>query len=438
MADLIYPTNLYAVVCEKWKRPVHHKEQIPPLPKESTFQKLVDTVYHASFLTEERRRIWFRVIYVGKKDMIKEGQIPYMSMRVVEFTKPRIFSVSELVKLAPAADPTQVLICVYDADRGGELEVWGLIEAGTTWWEFERHERSGGRPPPDAFTLSSKSPGQIAISRSGFVLLMLNQGKIITPSSDVFYQGPIAAFLKKGQQHLYTEVCKRLKIDKWDPEGHDDDYPSRFYIFFLERVLNRIREKFHGGTLVVIPDELKANDTRLQDRIVIKYPCHYDASDPLVEELEHHHRYFDLHFKLWEKAQITKEEYRGCIVEDSDLKEAKEKVKHAASFLSSLSAVDGAVVITDRLRLLGFGAEIIAISPSLKNVRVITDYRKNESEYRDIELFGTRHRSAFRFCSSFEDSIVAVVSQDGEIRVAKRVGSDVILWPSVSVALLGF
>lgn len=121
-----------------------------------------------------------------------------------------------------------------------------------------------------------------------------------------------------------------------------------------------------------------------------------------------------------------------------ELEEAEEKVKHAASFLSSLSAVDGAVVITDRLRLLGFGAEIIAISPSLKNVRVITDYRENESEYRDIELFGTRHRSAFRFCSSLEDSIVAVVSQDGEIKVAKRVGSDVVLWPNVSVALLGF
>jgi len=266
----------------------------------------------------------------------------------------------------------------------------------------------------------------------------LNQGNIVTPSSNVFYTGPIADFLEKGQQYLYKEVCKRLKVDKFDPKGYDDDYPRRFYVFFLERVLNRIREKFHGGTLVIIPDELHADDTRLMDRIVIKYTCQYDAFGPLVKQLEKHRTFFDLHFKLWKKSQITKEEYQKCHIEEMQFEEAQENVKHAASFLSSLSAVDGAVVITDRLRLLGFGAEIIAISPSLKSVKVITDYKGTKGEYRDIELFGTRHRSAFRFCSSFEDSIVAIVSQDGEIRVAKRVGSEVILWPNISVASLGF
>jgi len=190
--------------------------------------------------------------------------------------------------------------------------------------------------------------------------------------------------------------------------------------------------------LIIVPDEVKINDTRLHDRIVIKYPCHYDALEPLVNELEKFQTFYDTDFKLWDKKQIGQDEFRRCMREKSYYEDAKEEVKRAAGFLSSMSAVDGAVVMTDRLRLLGFGAEIIAISPSLTDVKVITDLESGKSERREIEHFGTRHRSAFRFCSSFENSIAAIVSQDGEIRIAKRVGSDVILWPNITVATLGF
>ena len=113
-------------------------------------------------------------------------------------------------------------------------------------------------------------------------------------------------------------------------------------------------------------------------------------------------------------------------------------VQYALGFLASLSAVDGAVVITNKLRLLGFGAEIIALSPSLNKIKIITDFEKNIGEYREIEHFGTRHRSAFRFCSSFEDSVAFIVSQDGEIKIAKRAGSEVMLWPNINVGYLDF
>jgi hypothetical protein len=69
---------------------------------------------------------------------------------------------------------------------------------------------------------------------------------------------------------------------------------------------------------------------------------------------------------------------------------------------------------------------------------MITEFRKGIGEFRDIEFFGTRHRSAFRFCSSLEDSVAFIVSQDGETKVAKRVGSEVILWTNIDVGALGF
>ena len=438
MTDPIYPTGLYGLVEHKWNEKRGKIDIIPVLPVKEIFQKMIDTVYHASFLTEERRRIWFRVVYISPKEIGEKDKIRLRYVTTIEFDKPRMFTENELLKLAPAADPTQVLIGVYHKEKSKELEIWGLIEAGTSWWDFTRHESSGGSPPPNAFTLSSKKPGQISISRQGDLLLILDQGRIAESSSSVFYEGHVADFLEKGSQELYKAVCKMVKDKCWDPDGTDDDYPKRAYIYFLERILNRIREKFHGGTLIMVPDEVSVNDTRLTDRIIIKYPCHCDSAwESLSYELMKHRHYFDLHFKLWDNNQITQEEFRQCSIEKMNLEKAEEMVKYAAGFLASLSAVDGAVVITNKLRLLGFGAEIIATSLSLNEIKSITDSEKDIGEYKDIGHFGTRHRSAFRFCSSFEDSVAFIVSQDGEIRITKRVGSEVMLWSNINVGSLG-
>jgi len=349
---------------------------------------------------------------------------------MIEFKRARDFTISELVKLAPAADPIQVLIGVYQAKSSKELKIWGLIETGTSFWELTRHEAFSGCSPPHALTLSTKKAGQVIFSRAGFIFLRLDQGKIEKPSGTVFDKGPIANFLKKGKRNLIEELKKR------NIAFFGEEYTGFDYTEFIERILDRIREEFHGGTLIIIPEEIKPNDTRLKDRIVIKYSCDFNAWDPLIDKIEKTHNYFNL-METIRKQEILAKDVTKCIVAVKDWQTAERKLTETANFISSLSAVDGAVVLNENLQLLGFGAEIIAISPSLKKIKVITDFRKNTGEYRDMELFGTRHRSAFRFCSSFENAIAAIVSQDGGIKLAKRVGSDVLFWPNISSPSLG-
>lgn len=438
MPAFSYPDSLYDRFKSQWTKKKWRKEVVPVLPDREIVKNMIETAYHASFLTEERRRQWFRVVYISPEEI--EGdkvEFPFEYIKIIKFNNPRIFNVNELLKLAPAADPAQVLIGVYNKGKTKELEIWGLIEEGTSWWDFTSHESSGGSPPPNAFTISSRRPGQISISRQGEVVLELEQGKIVESLANIFSIGPVVNFLERGQQELYREVCEKLGTECWDQEG-DDDYPQRDYIFFLERILNRIREKHHGGTLIMMPDNVTISDTRLKDRINIKYPCHYNSAwEALVYELTTHNIYYDLHFKLWDEKNITNEEYQRCSVEDMNLQEATQIVKYAAGFLASLSAVDGAIVMTNKFRLVGFGAEITATSPSLEKIKVINDFEKSVGEYIDIEHFGTRHRSAFRFCSSFEDSLAFIVSQDGDIKIAKREGSEVLLWPNIKIGSLG-
>ena len=87
--------------------------------------------------------------------------------------------------------------------------------------------------------------------------------------------------------------------------------------------------------------------------------------------------------------------------------------------------------------LSGFGGEVIALSPTLHRVKVATDCFAKHGAHVSIEEYGTRHRSAFRFCSSFEDSVAFIISQDGGVKVTKRHGADVLLWPDVNMGSLG-
>jgi hypothetical protein len=433
MSQYVYPPDLYPLVKDKWTQ--ERSNSTVELPKEELFKELVETTYHTSFFTEEKRHLWFRIIFTNKKNQT-DAEVVAGIYQFVFFEKPRPFNVSELMRLSPATDPTHVLIAVRESDTH-TLEIWGLIVSDTSWWDFTRHETDNGHNPPDGLLISSNRAGSISLSRSGEPLISLNQGKIQL-GPNILWESPLVDFFIEGRKALYREVCNELNRQKF-AEDYDDSYPSNFYLWFLERLLNRIREKGHGGTLLIVPDKVTVYDTRLNDRISIKYTCSYDAFSPLVRLLVKQTNYFTAFFSLNKREQITKAEFSSYDLLQEEYKQAEDNVRQAVSFLSSLSAVDGAIVMTDKLRLIGFGAEITATSPSLTKINMISNYgNMNKHEYRNIDLFGTRHRSAFRFCSSFEDSIAAIVSSDGDIRVAKRVGSDLNLWSNVSVLLYPF
>ena len=119
------------------------------------------------------------------------------------------------------------------------------------------------------------------------------------------------------------------------------------------------------------------------------------------------------------------------------VEDVEKALTDSVKFVASLSGVDGAVLITDKLRVLGFGCEVIAQSPSLEFARLSSRARVTGKKNIPIESYGTRHRSTFRFCSSFEESLAFIVSQDGGVKAVKRVGADLVLWPDINIGVFG-
>jgi hypothetical protein len=433
----LYPESLLPHIKSGWPKATWHKAEHKSPPPDSHILQMLNIAFQASLSSQERRSIRLRIAYCDPDDLLKDVEVRKRN-RPIKFNKPRTLSVSEIVQLAPAIDPRQLLIGIRPVPKSNQasdpqlLEIWGLIDSGHSWWEFVRGERKGGlggSPPPDCLTVSAMSPGNLIASRGGEMIISLEKGKLILPMPDVFYFGPISEYLNDVGRAFHTDVCKDLGVEKYDPDDEDEDYPQRFLKEFIGRVLIRIRDRRHGGTLLMVPDEWSISDTRLREGVDIKYPTiDTDIWSLLVEYVSLHKNFYDNLFNAWSKKPVPAESFNYIQVLDMQYSDAEDLVRDRANLLASLANVDGSVVLTTKLRLLGFGAEVIASSPALHEIRIASDPSGLSGDMRPLTDYGTRHRSALRFCSSHEGLLAFVVSQDGDIRVIKRVGSEVVLW----------
>jgi hypothetical protein len=407
-----------------------------PLPDDNDLATLLCEAYFASFQTEEGRHPGFRVLFASEETLTKTEKHPHASRdRIIKFDAPRRYVAQEIIRLAPAAELRRFLVCVHKSpDHPMELEIWGLLDVGDNWWRFIRHESNHGISPPNHLTLTSLSPGEISVSAGGWIILSLKNGSIARPAEYALSSGPIADYLSTSKAALYQDVIKELRTKNWDDDGHDDDFPKSFYTMFLERVLFNVRARGHGGSIILVPDHIEPYDTRITDRVTVKYACLYDhAWGQLTASLVNHRRYFDLHFPLLDgRAELSIDNFNKHRHLSNEKDEIDQSLTDIAESIASLTAVDGAVLMTTRFRVYGFGAEVICPSPSLQDVRVAWSNNR-----LPISSYGTRHRSAFRLCSNWEDSIAFVVSHDGGVKAVKRVGPDVMLWPDINQGALG-
>ena len=442
----LYPRELLPTLKGYWaERRLHPEEKVPPLPRDDVIIRLLEVAYHMSFSVEEGRRLAFNIAYCGSEEKSEGPQDEEAISHggKIRFGSTRKFSASQILRLAPAADPVRSLIGVElvedDGDDDPNLVIWGLFDIGSSWWRFVHGETcpGGGITPPNCLVISSMEPGHLAVSRGPVTLLTLRHGTMHRPTA-VMHNGPIARYFAKAIDKITEQSVARLTAEERDFDPDLCLRPSHVLVGFVARVLALMREKSHGGTVLIVPDEWQAGDPRLQDRAMLKYECPMArpwslALDRLVAQRKHR----TLEFAIYDsKIYTTRDVHRT----ETKLRRQADSLRSAlddcAGFVASLSAVDGAILMTDRLRLLGFGAEVVATSHSLDCIRLADTSAGDTGHVAPIESYGTRHRSAFRFCSSHADTVAFVVSQDGGVRAVKRLGPDLVCWPDIDLRFL--
>lgn len=424
----IYPPQLVDILKKKWEEDRKKSKKFPLLPSDSFLLEFLEVAYHASFLTEEDRKIKFRIAFANpnEADLFNE----YGHFNLIKFHKKRKFDIKEILKLAPATNFEQTLIGV--TIENSKLAIWGVINIGNSWSEYHFSRNRSAILPPNLLTISVYEPGNLEISRFGTTILKLANGELDSPIANCFIEGPIAEFFHKPFDQMLIEFIKELGINMKELNDEEETIASVWgtYTDFIKCILNNIKNKKHGGSLIIIDSE---NSEQHLQSFKIKYPCSFDSAWDIVKKAEISlYKSYKSFFSALEKDSVTLEEFQTEKNHRQELEKWDKKFMDLQKLFATFSEVDGAVIIDNKLNLLGFGAEII-IPSDIKSVHISQDpYGKSVKEI-PVEIYGTRHRSVFRFCSKHKNSLAFIISQDGDVKAVTQVKEKLTLWTSIDL-----
>ncbi|MFO0847162.1 MAG: hypothetical protein U0871_01195 [Gemmataceae bacterium] len=431
-----YPQQLYKKLRARWDgEPLGPGWPRVDLPQEAVLAEFLDVCYHASLMTDEGRQTVFRVALIsGASAVAPPRQEPVELEPVVryELGRPVPFNAAELRRLAPVADPRRVLIAVEhlgDAPHN-RLQIYGLIDAGMALWEMARHERVMGTSSPQALVVASTRPGELIISRGDKPVLRLRSGEVISPTNRVLYHGPIARFFSDVTDELIREAVRRSETRRPDW----DDGLEFAHLDFIESVLLHTADLRHGGALLFVPESTVDDDQRLHAGVSIKYQLPSTRPrDALLAAMASRLESNDARERLHSRRTIKRDDFDGLENLERHHRNLADSARDGALFIASLTAVDGAVVLTDKLRVIGFGGEVRASGLGTGVIHVAKNEEGDEYTEAPYTGYGTRHRSAFRFVDTIEPSVAFILSQDGGIKAAMKVGGRIVMWPYFEV-----
>ena len=409
-----YPKDIAAIAWKTWRE----RTCGGVLPDQHALEQLLSVAYQASLLHEEDRPVRFR-LYLGDPASVPEDSGPPEGLHRLRFTEPRAFDEVELRRLAPAAKYHRSLIGV--SHDGNAFRIWGMLQSGPRWLESARGGRAIASPVPfDAVVVSALDVGHILVSVGDVRLAELRGGRLAPGGLDLFD----AEWMREQ-----FDGYRRALIAEYEHESGivlDLDGVRRISQQMVKRLLATMRDAHHGGMLLYVPQERAAD--LLKTAIHLKYAFADDAARRRYPALMH----AVMHALGAAAAEMSPPPARvGYDVYQRtsrpEIAALDEAIFEISQLLAGLGDVDGAVVITDQLELLGFGAEIVGV-PDVTTVRHAQDLEATEFHVDNVDRVGTRHRSAYRLCAFEPACLAIVVSQDGGVQFVKSIHGAVTFW----------
>ena len=203
------------------------------------------------------------------------------------------------------------------------------------------------------------------------------------------------------------------------------------------RIISTMRESRQGGTLLYLPHHRLEEFTAKNPFITIKYQFREDATRQRLVKLMLQTLTRLTETYNHETARGKKLGWQEYVASNSGiLALLEEAVFEAAHQVADFAAVDGAVVLTNRNHMLGFGGMIKGDFDQVNIVARALDAEGDQRLEEPTENVGTRHRSVYYLCHQIPEALGIVLSQDGNVRFIKRRNGRVTYWEqAISFAL---
>lgn len=439
-----YPRELISFIFDQWKEPLFMERLsvagIDPsveLPDRSALEHVISTCYQASLMREEERTVMFRLIIRGRH-LFSPDDGPPTGLHRLQFAKMRPFNEYELRRLASAADFYRALIGI-DIGTEKSVQIWGIVYSGTRWMQPITGGTKTVPPLPSSLVVYVRGPGRLAVSIGPEIIVSLNGGQISAQSPDIFSASWVAesfASLRSEIEKIH-EAARAHSKKPW--AKLDPNFGRILGPQVTRRIVSLIRDSHHGGILIFMPTETSRDISALKRHISLKYEFREEEPRQRFRTLMLRimNTFAELHGESGNSEKVVGwQEYINSKNEAIELLD--EAFFDLAHLISALSAIDGAVVMTRRLEILGFGG---VISGDIDEVQTIThafDIEGNHTHQELIEEGGTRHRAAYRLCHEIRDAFAIVVSQDGNARLVKWHNGSVTYWDLAAAGVPGF
>ena len=338
-------------------------EDVAELPDAPTVEALIDAAFWASLRREEGYPPRISLAFLA----------PEARRRPLIFERPLPLRPAVLARVAPAVERQGIHLGVWRDDN--------LDDSGLSVWGTTRII------PPHCFVLEVSAPGLLVIKHQSAE----DTGKFINVAvleGDQIKMVDERASSLPGCPALLTSLLGSDSPGGWGQS-----------VNVLVQLAVSMRAHGRGGLLLVVP----ASEGSWRESIV--QPIAYAVSPPFAE-----------------LARLT-----GAAPPETDRRIWQDMLGRAVDELGGLTAVDGAMVLTDRYELLGFGAKIGRRKgwPPVERVRLTEPVEGGAAlVIHPDQLGGTRHLAAAQFVHDQHDAIALVASQDGHFTVFEWSGCE--------------
>ena len=410
------PFDLADALCKELRQ---RKSLCPALEQVAT---IFETLYFASLKTEESQSVSCHIIYLNpaNPDPKPPERIVNDRWSYVPFSKPILFSVSDLVKIAQASDPRTSSFVVFP-NQSGQLHIWGLVDQSNRYYDFLNYDSESGPERPGLFQASIFGVGHLVAYLGYERIAELRIGTLINRASDVLRRGPIRLQLQPAISEFVDAVKNALPDGIFEKRSHWTSSLEDDWITVLCRLLLRARNYRHGGAFLITPD---TSETGLNIKYRIDYrrltTALFGKSLLQIRSTDADDHIFQNHMLQYSRP-IPIDVYLRKEVDEADLLDSRSEIDGSIWFVSLLSRVDGLVLLNPNLSVRGFGVEI-TFADELDYVYIASGPLGGSKGLRrvDYHQYGTRHRSMMRYCAHTDTSIGFVVSQDGDVRAITK------------------
>jgi hypothetical protein len=424
--DYAYPPQLAQFLRHAWEA----APDAPPLMAPAHLERVLTVAYQASLLRDEDRTVRVRIV-VADPAAFDPAAGPPDGLQPLVFDEPVPYTPEELRRLAVAAKYHRALVGVGPLLYEGQCGIWGMVQSGPGWIQVAQ----GGRgpapaPPPSALVVRVLGPGRIAVGRGLTTLAELRAGIVGSPGMDVFRSRWLPARfsdtrLELARLHAEARAHAEASGERWADLG-----PGVIGLAsqaMVRRFLAAMASAHHGGTIIVLPTENATDIVGGRGPLRMKYA--FRDGEP-----RRRYRHILLRFMRTVaraagsagSSSVDEDTYGS--LHDDELASLRDAIFEMSQLIAALSEVDGAVVMTKRFELLGFGAEIVGGLPDVHHVARALDLEAEDRVTEPLTADGTRHRSAYRLCSRVPDALALVVSQDGGVRFVAMHRGEVTFW----------